>query len=205
MRLANGEVLLCWPLAQHIITAGWTYNDGGVHSAIDLRAAAGTPVYAAEDGTVDGAQRWDGHTKTGMQSYGNMLRLRHADYNGLALQTRYAHLSRLCVAAGDTVKAGQLIGYSGESGNCCGAHLHFEVLCGGARVHPLNWLDDDFACATDAVRAHLGAYRSVAAPAAAAAAAALQRLSIGPVSSGDAMRFWALARQLAVPYTAEYV
>ena len=78
MRLANGEVLLCWPLAQHIITAGWTYNDGGPHSAIDLRAAAGTPVYAAEDGTVDGAQRWDGHTKTGMQSYGNMLRLRHA-------------------------------------------------------------------------------------------------------------------------------
>ena len=63
MRLANGEVLLCWPLAQHIITAGWTYNDGGVHSAIDLRAAAGTPVYAAEDGTVDGAQRWDGHTQ----------------------------------------------------------------------------------------------------------------------------------------------
>lgn len=202
MRLANGEVLLCWPLAQHIITAGWTYNDSGAHSAIDLRAAVGTPVYAAEDGTVDGAQRWDGHTKTGMQSYGNMLRLRHADYNGLALQTRYAHLSRLCVAAGDTVKAGQLIGYSGESGNCCGAHLHFEVLCGGARVHPLNWLDDDFACATDAVRAHLGAYRSVAAP---AAAPALQRLSIGPVSSGDAMRFWALARQLAVPYTAEYV
>ena len=96
MRLANGEVLLCWPLAQHIITAGWTYNDGGAHSAIDLRAAVGTPVYAAEDGTVDGVQRWDGHTKTGMQSYGNMLRLRHADYNGLALQTRYAHLSRLC-------------------------------------------------------------------------------------------------------------
>ena len=76
------------------------------------------------------------------------------------------------------------------------------MLCGGARVHPLNWLDDDFACATDAVRAHLGVYRSVAAP---AAAPALQRLSIGPVSSGDAMRFWALARQLAVPYTAEYV
>ena len=69
-------------------------------------------------------------------------------------------------------------------------------------MHPLNWLDDDFACATDAVRAHLGVYRSVAAP---AAAPALQRLSIGPVSSGDAMRFWALARQLAVPYTAEYV
>ena len=202
MRLANGEVLLCWPLAQHIITAGWTYNDGSAHNAIDLRAAVGTPVYAAEDGTVDQRQVWDGYTTTGMQSYGNMMRLRHDDYKSNKLQTRYGHLSKICVRMGEHVEEGQLIGYSGATGNVQGAHLHFEVLCGGARVHPLNWLDDDFACATDAVRAHLGVYRSVAAP---AAAPALQRLSIGPVSSGDAMRFWALARQLAVPYTAEYV
>ena len=47
MRLENAEVLLAWPLAQHLITAGWTYNDGSAHRAIDLRAAAGTPVYAA--------------------------------------------------------------------------------------------------------------------------------------------------------------
>ena len=47
MRLSNGEVLLAWPLASHIITAGWTYNDGGAHNAIDLRAALKTPVYAA--------------------------------------------------------------------------------------------------------------------------------------------------------------
>ena len=62
MRLENGEVLLRWPLAQHIITAGWTYNDGSAHNAIDLRAAVGTPVYAAEDGTVDQRQVWDGYT-----------------------------------------------------------------------------------------------------------------------------------------------
>ena len=42
MRLTNGEVLLRWPLSTHIITAGWTYNDGSAHNAIDLRAAAGT-------------------------------------------------------------------------------------------------------------------------------------------------------------------
>ena len=70
MRLSNGEVLLAWPLASHIITAGWTYNDGGAHNAIDLRAALKTPVYAAEDGTVTQTQLWDGVTKTGMQSYG---------------------------------------------------------------------------------------------------------------------------------------
>ena len=210
MRLANGEVLLCWPLAQHIITAGWTYNDGSAHNAIDLRAAVGTPVYAAEDGTVDQRQVWDGYTKTGMQSYGNMVRIRHANYNGHTLQTRYAHLSRLCVAAGDTVKAGQLIGYSGESGNCCGAHLHFEVLCGGARVHPLNWLDSDFSCASDAVRAHLGSYRSVEIPAAdvppasGAAQGKLQRLTIGPVDNATAMLFWGRAQGLQLGYSARY-
>ena len=60
MRLSNGDVLLAWPLAQHIITAVWTYNDGSAHNAIDLRAAVGTPVYAAEDGTVNLVQYWDG-------------------------------------------------------------------------------------------------------------------------------------------------
>lgn len=142
MRLQNGDVLLAWPLAQHVITAGWTYTSGAAHNAIDLRTQSGTscvrPVYAAEDGTVDQAQTWDGKTCTGMQSYGNMVRLRHADYNGKKLQTRYAHLLKRVVELGDAVTEGQLIGYSGASGNCYGAHLHFEVLYKGRRVNPLN-------------------------------------------------------------------
>ena len=230
MRLANGEVLLRWPLAQHIITAGWTYNDGSAHNAIDLRAAVGTPVYAAEDGTVDQRQVWDGHTTTGMQSYGNMVRLRHADYNGHTLQTRYAHLSRLCVRMGEHVEEGQLIGYSGATGNVQGAHLHFEVLCGGARVHPLNWLDADFSCASSAVQAHLGNYISVTRPASGPNKAKLQRLcilgtpqdiadkaralalptqraninAIGPVSNGDAMTLWMMAQAAGCEYFARY-
>ena len=70
MRLQNGDVLLAWPLAQHVITAGWTYTSGAAHNAIDLRTQSGTscvrPVYAAEDGTVDQAQTWDGKTCTGI-------------------------------------------------------------------------------------------------------------------------------------------
>lgn len=50
MRLKNGEVCLGWPLAQHILTQGWYYNDGGLHQAIDMRAIVGTPVMAAEEG-----------------------------------------------------------------------------------------------------------------------------------------------------------
>ena len=53
MRLSNKEVLFAWPLAAHTITAGWYYSDGKLHRAIDLRAAVGTPVCAAEDGTVE--------------------------------------------------------------------------------------------------------------------------------------------------------
>ena len=230
MRLDNGEVLLCWPLTQHIITAGWTYNDGSAHNAIDLRAAVGTPVYAAEDGTVDQLQHWDGHTKTGMQSYGNMLRIRHADYNGHTLQTRYAHLSRLCVAAGEHVEEGQLIGYSGATGNVQGAHLHFEVICGGVRYNPLNWLDAAFSCASAAVEAHLGNYISVTRPASGPNKAKLQRLcilgtpqdiadkaralalpvqganvtAIGPASNGDAMTLWMMAQAAAREYFARY-
>ena len=230
MRLSNGEVLLRWPLAQHIITAGWTYNDGSAHNAIDLRAAVGTPVYAAEDGTVDQVQAWDGHTKTGMQSYGNMVRIRHAAYNGGILQTLYAHLKEIKVKYGQTVKEGELIGYSGNTGNSTGPHLHFEVRLNGTRYNPLNWLDADFSCASSAVQAHLGNYISVTRPASGPNKAKLQRLcilglpqdiadkaralalpvqgakitAIGPVSNGDAMTLWMMAQAAGCEYFARY-
>lgn len=155
MRLSNGEVLLRWPLAQHIITQGWYYNDGSLHQAIDLRTQLGNtstqPVYAAEDGIVDQTQNWDGHTRTGMQSYGNMVRIRHAPYKGGALQTRYAHLSSYCVKYGQKVKEGELIGFSGTTGNVFGAHLHFEVILNGKRTNPLVWLDSNFTTASGQV------------------------------------------------------
>ena len=88
MRLSNGDVLLRWPLAQHIITAGWLYNDGSLHRALDFRAAVGTPVYAAEDGTVEVAYRWNGkRTQGDTNSYGNMIKLRHATYKYGTLET----------------------------------------------------------------------------------------------------------------------
>lgn len=161
MRKSNGDVLFCWPLKCHIITAGWTYNDGSSHHAIDLRAALGTPVYAAEDGVVNQVQSWDGRTKTGMQSYGNMVRIRHSNYNGSKLETRYAHFKECFVKNGQHVYEGQLIGYSGATGNCYGAHLHFEVIYHDYRVNPLNWLDNNFICSTQTVIKHLGSYTSV--------------------------------------------
>lgn len=201
MRLKNGDVLLAWPLALHVLTAGYFYSDGSRHEAIDLRTNQGgsvvKPVYAAEDGTVDWTQEWDGHTKTGMQSYGTALLLRHQEYGGVALQTRYAHLSRLCVGKGTAVKEGQLIGYTGETGNVSGAHLHFEVLLGGTRRNPLVWLDDDFTTANSGVYTYQPGECAVVRPAEELpdGDARLQTITIGPVSQGDADAILALCKE----------
>ena len=202
MRLSNGEVLLAWPLAEHIITAGWYYSDGSSHRAIDLRAAVGTPVYAAEDGTVDWVQAWDGKSTTGNQSYGNLVRIRHAAYNGGKLWTLYAHLQRVTVKNGQAVREGEVIGYSGNSGNTTGPHLHFEVRLFGTRCNPLNWLDGDFACAYSTVR--LGDYTSVTRPMGAGGEKIGSQFVIGPVSSGDAETIRALCRKLDL-YTQNLV
>ena len=202
MRLSNGEVLLAWPLAEHTITAGWYYSDGILHRAIDLRAAVGTPVYAAEDGTVDWVQTWDGRSTSGNQSYGNLVRIRHADYHGGKLQTLYAHLQRVTVKNGQAVREGELIGYSGNTGNSTGPHLHFEVRLSGTRFNPLNWLDGDFAAASSAVR--LGSYTSVKRPAATDTEKIGSQFVIGPVSSGDAETIRALCRELDL-YTQDLV
>lgn len=169
MRLSNGEVLLHYPLDLHVLTQGWYYNDGSLHQAADWRTQNGTdykrPVYAAEDGTVDQVQDWDGHTKTGMQSYGNMVRIRHDAYKGKTLQTRYAHLSSYCVKVGQKVKEGELIGYSGTTGNVFGAHLHFEVILNGKRTNPLVWLDSDFTTASGQVFTYRAGEHAVEKPA----------------------------------------
>lgn len=200
MRTKSGEVVFAWPLALHVLTAGYYYSDGSRHEAIDLRTNQGgsivKPVYAAEDGTVEETQTWDGHTRTGMQSYGTMVRIRHADYGGVTLQTRYAHLSRLCVARGQQVKEGQLIGYTGDTGNVNGAHLHFEVILSGTRRNPLVWLDDDFTTANDGVYTYQPGEHAVERPPEETTDdAGLQTITIGPVSQGDADAILAVCRQ----------
>ena len=202
MRLSNGEVLFSWPLAAHTITAGRYYSDGTLHRAIDLRAAVGTPVYAAEDGTVDWVQAWDGHSTRGNQSYGNMVRIRHNDYKGGKLQTLYAHLKESQVKYGQAVKEGELIGYSGNSGNTKGPHLHFEVRLDDTRYNPLNWLDSDFTVKDAATGAHLGTYTSVKRPMDVVKIGS--QFVIGPVSSGDAEKIRALCRELDL-YTQNLV
>ncbi len=100
------------------------------HTGLDISTEKGRPVYATAAGTVESAG-WGG-------TYGNLIVLQH----GFSMVTRYAHLSRFAVKAGDRVERGQVIGYVGATGRATGAHLHYELLVNGHLTNPLQLLLD---------------------------------------------------------------
>jgi len=103
------------------------------HNGVDLAAAHDNPVYATADGRVGRAQYFG--------SYGNYVQIEH----GAAMQTRYAHLSSYTVAAGETVRKGDLIGYIGSTGRSTGPHLHYEVRVDGEAVDPIPYMTTAYA------------------------------------------------------------
>lgn len=126
--IEDGE--LCWPLPGHTyISCNFgeedAYGNSG-HRGTDIPAPEGTPILAAHGGTVI-ISGWN-------NSYGNQVLLD----NGAGLSTRYAHMTAAAVSAGETVTAGQVIGYVGNTGDSTGFHLHFEVMQNGVRVNPLD-------------------------------------------------------------------
>ena len=98
------------------------------HKGVDLAGPTGTPIRAAADGIVSRAD-W-------FSSYGLYISLEH----GGSMQTRYGHMSRLNVAAGQRVRKGDVIGYVGSTGRSTGPHLHYEVRIAGAAVNPVPYL-----------------------------------------------------------------
>jgi murein DD-endopeptidase MepM/ murein hydrolase activator NlpD len=103
------------------------------HKGIDLAGPVGTPIYATADGMI-GKAEW-------FSSYGLYIQIEH----GGELQTRYGHLSRLNVAAGQMVRKGDLIGYMGSTGRSTGSHLHYEVRVAGAAVNPVPYMQEEAA------------------------------------------------------------
>lgn len=95
-----------------------------MHKGLDFRAAYGTPIHAATDGTVVGAGRHGG--------YGKQVRIKH----GHGLATSYSHMSRIAVKVGAHVKRGQVIGYVGSTGLATGPHLHYELYRNGVAINP---------------------------------------------------------------------
>lgn len=108
------------------------------HRGIDIPAPDGTPIYAAESGTVCWTQTWNG-SKDGNQSWGNCIRIKHAD----GTITLYAHQNQApIVSVGQTVSKGELVGYVGTTGNSSGNHLHLEVWPAGNSGRDANTLID---------------------------------------------------------------
>ncbi len=106
------------------------YHRWMLHSGIDLGADKGTPIYAAQSGTVD----YVGPSG----DLGNFVRINHAG----GVQTGYGHMVRFAdgLKAGDLVQAGQVIGYVGSTGGSTGFHLHFIVRIDGKLTNPVDFM-----------------------------------------------------------------
>lgn len=119
-----------WPL-EGTVTSGFGYRWGRMHEGIDISVPEGTPIRAVADGTVILVQ-----SEYESGGYGNYSCIDH----GGGLSTCYAHQSSFATSVGARVSQGDLIGYSGNTGNSTGPHLHFEVRINGAATDPLGYL-----------------------------------------------------------------
>jgi murein DD-endopeptidase MepM/ murein hydrolase activator NlpD len=121
-----------WPMRAFTVTSGYGRRGfwiGGnnFHTGIDLAAPYGTPIYAAQSGTV---------IEAGWGYFGLNARVAIGD----GAVTIYGHMSRLAVNSGEYVSRGELIGFIGCTGICTGPHLHFEVQVDGRPRNPLRYL-----------------------------------------------------------------
>jgi murein DD-endopeptidase MepM/ murein hydrolase activator NlpD len=119
-----------WPVRGKVITSYGAKTNGKANDGINLAVPEGTPVKAAEDGVV-------AYSGNELKGYGNLVLVRHA--NGYV--TAYAHASELLVKRGDTIKRGQIIAKSGQSGEVGSPQLHFEIRKGSSPVDPLQFLN----------------------------------------------------------------
>ena len=120
----TGTGRFAWPAQGYLSQRFWSS-----HQAIDIAGRTGVPIVATDDGYVvmAGRDTW---------GYGNQVLIDHG--NGFV--TRYAHLEKILVKAGDSVTKNQKIGTMGCTGRCTGPHLHFEVIQNGVRRNPQGFL-----------------------------------------------------------------
>lgn len=117
------------PISGGQFSSGFGWRAEGYHSGVDWSCSQGTTVIAAASGTVIKAGYFGG--------YGYCVEIRHS--NGVV--TRYAHLSKILVSAGQTVTQYNTIALTGNTGDSTGPHLHFEVIVNGNQVNPLNYVN----------------------------------------------------------------
>lgn len=127
IRYGSGQFI--WPVDGPVVS-GFGMRWGRMHEGIDIAVPAGTPIRAADAGTVVLVQ-----SEAESGGYGNFTCLDH----GGGLQTCYAHQSSFAITSG-SVSQGDVIGYVGCTGHCFGDHLHFEVRVNGVPTDPLGYL-----------------------------------------------------------------
>lgn len=115
-------------LKKGVISSYFGNRASGFHPGIDIVQGLGSPIYAAFAGVVTIASVYGG--------YGNLVEI--TSNNGI--KTRYAHLSRILVNKGQSVRAGQKIGLEGSTGYSTGSHLHFEIIKNNVAIDPLPYL-----------------------------------------------------------------
>jgi murein DD-endopeptidase MepM/ murein hydrolase activator NlpD len=115
-----------WPVKGRVIAGYGPKTNGQQNDGINLAVPEGTPVKAAEDGVV-------AYAGSELKGYGNLVLVRHS--NGYV--TAYAHAKELMVKRGDTIKRGQVIAKSGQTGNVDTPQLHFEVRKGPSPLDPM--------------------------------------------------------------------
>jgi murein DD-endopeptidase MepM/ murein hydrolase activator NlpD len=119
-----------WPVRGRVVTGYGAKTNGKANDGINVAVPEGTPVKAAEDGVV-------AYSGNELKGYGNLILVRHS--NGYV--TAYAHASELLVKRGETIKRGQIIAKSGQSGEVGSPQLHFEIRKGSSPVDPLQFLN----------------------------------------------------------------
>jgi len=127
---AGGLPSFRWPVRGRIIAGFGPTPNGLQNDGINLAVPEGTPVKAAEDGVV-------AYAGNELKGYGNLVLVRHS--NGFV--TAYAHASDILVKRGETVKRGQVIAHSGQTGNVTSPQLHFEIRKGSTPVDPSQYLN----------------------------------------------------------------
>jgi murein DD-endopeptidase MepM/ murein hydrolase activator NlpD len=129
-----------WPLSAGKIVLGYgTTPTGQQNDGVNIAAAEGSPVRAAENGVV-------AYAGNELQGFGNLLLLRHAD----GWMTAYAHNDTLLVKRGDKVERGQIVARVGKTGNVTEPQLHFELRRGTRALDPLPYLGEGGAGVTPA-------------------------------------------------------
>ncbi|HVP83501.1 MAG TPA: M23 family metallopeptidase [Rhizomicrobium sp.] len=112
----NGYARFAWPVSGRVISPFGASTTGERNDGINIAADRGTPIHAAADGVVT-------YSGNELKGYGNLVLIKHTD----GYVTAYAHAERTLVSRGDKVSRGQVIAYTGETGDVTEPQLHFEI------------------------------------------------------------------------------